>query len=483
MIITKEINIKVNGAHLKHFKSIGLDVKTGDQITIKPEQLSNGSNIRVECKCDVCGEIKTPKYKRYLKSINNGGYYTCSPKCAQEKTKNTFKEKYGVDHHFQTEESKNKIKESFIKNYGATHFSKSEIYKNERVEKIQNKRRETIESKYLEKIDNLVSINDDTFLLFCDEHNGEYEIGKKLFHTRKPCGINPCTICNPINEQVSIKEKEFRNFISDIKEVTPNYRISNKEIDVFVNGMNVGFEFNGLHWHNEKYKENNYHIDKTNFFLNEGIQLIHIYEDDWDNKREIVKSRIRNLLGCVDKKIYARKCNIVELSPKKYKDFINKNHIQGSVNAKIKLGLEYEGKLVSVMSFGKKRKVLGESSEEGVWEMLRFCNKLNTIVVGGASKLFKHFIKIYNPKEVISYADRSWSMGNLYEKLGFEFLYDTKPNYYYIIDKIRFYRYNFRKDKLVSEGFDPNKSEREIMLERGIYRIYDSGSKKYVYRN
>ena len=125
MIITKEINIKVNNAHLKHFKSIGLDVKTGDQITIKPEQLSNGSNIRVECKCDVCGEIKTPKYKRYLKSINNGGYYTCSPKCAQEKTKNTFKKKYGADHHFQTEESKNKIKESFIKNYGATHFSKS----------------------------------------------------------------------------------------------------------------------------------------------------------------------------------------------------------------------------------------------------------------------------------------------------------------------------------------------------------------------
>ena len=103
MIITKEINIKVNGAHLKHFKSIGLDVKTGDQITIKPEQLSNGSNIRVECKCDICGEIKTPKYKRYLKSINNGGYYTCSPKCAQEKTKNTFKKKYGADHHFQTE--------------------------------------------------------------------------------------------------------------------------------------------------------------------------------------------------------------------------------------------------------------------------------------------------------------------------------------------------------------------------------------------
>ena len=114
--------------------------------------------------------------------------------------------------------------------------------------------------------------------------------------------------------------------------------------------------------------------------------------------------------------------------------------------------------------------------------MLRFCNKLSTNVVGGASRIFKYFINNYKPNEVISYADRSWSIGNLYEKLGFNLVSNTQPNYYYIVDGVRRYRFNFRKDKLVREGFDSNKTEHEIMLERKIFRIYDSGSLKYVYK-
>jgi len=125
---------------------------------------------------------------------------------------------------------------------------------------------------------------------------------------------------------------------------------------------------------------------------------------------------------------------------------------------------------------------MGQKSEEGSYEMLRFCNKLNINVVGGASKLFKYFIKKFSPIEVISYADRSWSQGNLYEKLGFELHSKTRPNYYYVINGVRNHRFNFRKDKLVKEGFDQSKTEHEIMLERKIYRIYDSGQLKYIFK-
>jgi hypothetical protein len=137
--------------------------------------------------------------------------------------------------------------------------------------------------------------------------------------------------------------------------------------------------------------------------------------------------------------------------------------------------------LVSVMGFGQLRKSLGQTPKENHYEMLRFCNKLNTSVVGGASKLFKYFIKNYEPREVISYADRSWSNGSLYETLGFNMVSETKPNYYYIIKKVRYNRYNFRKDKLVSDGYDKDLTEKQIMINRGINRIYDSGSLKYVY--
>jgi hypothetical protein len=130
------------------------------------------------------------------------------------------------------------------------------------------------------------------------------------------------------------------------------------------------------------------------------------------------------------------------------------------------------------MTFGKGRVMMGGDSNQ--YELLRFCNKLNTTVIGGADKLLKHFIKTYNPKEIISYADRRWSQGDLYKKLGFTHIHDSKPNYFYIINKKREYRFKYRKDVLVKEGFDASKSEHHIMLDRGLYRIYDCGNKKYI---
>ena len=111
--------------------------------------------------------------------------------------------------------------------------------------------------------------------------------------------------------------------------------------------------------------------------------------------------------------------------------------------------------------------------------MVRFCNKLNTSVIGGADKLLKYFIRTHKPKNIISYADRRWSQGNLYEKLGFTFIHNSKPSYSYIINGVRKHKSNFKKETLVKQGFDANKTEHQIMLDRGIYRIYDCGLKKY----
>jgi len=189
---------------------------------------------------------------------------------------------------------------------------------------------------------------------------------------------------------------------------------------------------------------------------------------------------LMNILGLTSNKIYGRKTQIREVTPKDSKTFLNTNHIQGNVNSKIKLGLYYDDELVSLMTFGLLRKSLGSISKEGSYELLRFCNKLDTTVIGGADKLLKYFINTYTPIEIISYADRRWSQGNLYKKLGFDFVHDSSPNYFYVINNKREYRFKYRKDVLVKEGFDPSKSERQIMKERGFNRIYDCGNKKYT---
>ena len=161
---------------------------------------------------------------------------------------------------------------------------------------------------------------------------------------------------------------------------------------------------------------------------------------------------------------------------------MEENHIQGFVGSNIKLGLFFNNELVSLMTFGNLRKSLGQVSKKGVYELLRFCNKINISVIGGASKLFKFFIKNYKVEEVISYSLNSYSDGNLYKNIGFNLENNTDINYFWCKNGIKYHRFNFRKDKLVKEGYDVTKTESEIMYERGYFKVFDCGSKKWIYK-
>lgn len=282
----------------------------------------------------------------------------------------------------------------------------------------------------------------------------------------------------------SVSEKELCDFIRNNYDgiTMQNYRSilsGNKELDIYLPSKKIAFEFDGLYWHNEKNQPSrSYHVNKTNECADKGIQLIHIFEDEWIYKKDIVKSRILHLLG-KSHKIYARKCDIREVNSSTARLFLNENHIQGFCGSTYRFGLYYNNELVSLMTFGSKRKNLGSKTINGHYELLRFCNKLNTNVVGGASKLFKHFIKVVNPSNVISYADRRWSKGDLYEVLGFTLTHKSQPSYFYVINDKRENRFNYRKDVLIREGYDSEKTEHQIMLDRGIYRIYDCGCLVY----
>jgi hypothetical protein len=132
------------------------------------------------------------------------------------------------------------------------------------------------------------------------------------------------------------------------------------------------------------------------------------------------------------------------------------------------------------MTFGKKRMIMKGKSQENEYELLRFCNKLDTSVVGGASKLFKYFVDNYKPKQVISYANCDISDGNLYKILNFN-KKSLSINYWWSDLKKRYNRSNFMKHKLIKEGASPNKTENEIMKERNYYKIWGTGNISYVW--
>ena len=160
---------------------------------------------------------------------------------------------------------------------------------------------------------------------------------------------------------------------------------------------------------------------------------------------------------------------------------MNNNHIQGYVNSNIKLGLFYNEELVSLMTFDKWEGRKKMSQYE--WNLNRFCNKLEHNIIGGASKLLKFFLDNLKPKRIISYADKDWSVGNMYEKIGFVKVSETNPDYKYVINSTRNHKSNFKKSQ-IEKKFKVDisgKKESDLIKELGIYRIYDCGKIKYEY--
>ena len=309
--------------------------------------------------------------------------------------------------------------------------------------------------------------------IICPEH-GEFEQTPNKHINMKQC-------CPKCRGQISKRETEVVDYIKSIYSgnvITTDKTILNgKHIDIYLPDINLAIEFDGLYWHNELKKPISYHLNKTKLCKYKGIKLIHIFEDEWIYKKDIVKSMLRNKIGLTANKIFGRKCIIKEVNIKDSREFLDNNHIQGDVSAQIKLGLYYNDNLVSLMCFNEPRKA--KSNDFIEFELTRFCNKLNTNVIGAASKLLKYFIDNYKPKNIISYADLRWSTGDLYLTLGFTGVRNGRPNYFYVVNGKRVNKSGFRKSKLIKSGFDSNKSEHEIMLENGIYRIYDCGKIRF----
>ena len=380
-----------------------------------------------------------------------------------------------------------KIKEKSIDNWGVYHhLSHPDIIK-KRVDKYKDTITSKIKSKlpdtiiYIDRFSN--SNNSDNIIkLNCLLCGSFFDINRQYLVNRESINNEICLNCNPRLSGTSLMEKELLSFISENYSgdliVSDKKILNGKELDIYLPELNLAFEFNGLYWHSELYKENNYHQKKSDDCQELGIQLIHIWEDDWLYKTDIIKSILLNKLN-ISNRIGARKCEVRYINNLDVRDFLDKNHIQGFVGSKHKVGLYYNNELVSLMTFGSLRKSLGQKNDENVYELLRFCNKIGYSFIGGASKLLKFFLKNNNVKSIISYSDNSRGVGNLYKQLGFEFKHQTQPNYYYIIGDSKSHRFNFRKDKLVRLGYDKNKTEVQIMNDRGFYRIFDCGSKKW----
>ena len=280
--------------------------------------------------------------------------------------------------------------------------------------------------------------------------------------------------CPYCSHNVSKQENEITEFLNkelNIETDNNNRKIlgNGKEIDITIPSKNTAIEFNGLIWHSEQYGGNKeyYHLDKTVACNSKGIRLIHIFEDEWLYKKDIVKSKLKEILNCSPIQIKANNCEIKKISKRDCTDFLNNNSIQGKVKSSFQYGLYNKNELVSVIALKK----CGNKE----FEILAYCNKMDSYIIGGEKKMLNYLIEVINPNRITICFDRRWDNGENFEKIGFKYRYSSSPKYYYVVGKHRKDWSEFTKNKLIEQGFDKDKTVEEIMEERGIYKIYDCG--------
>lgn len=381
-----------------------------------------------------------------------------------KKAKQTNLEKYGVENYFQSENiiEHNSIKykeiEEKIHNIGGILTKELAIYFNKDITTIV---------RILERL----NIKKELERFYYTDDKG-LEILKKYFDKTK-------------YQSTSHQEKELTDFIKSIykDEVIENTKsiISPMELDIYIPSKNLAIEFDGLYWHSELYKDNNYHLNKTKLCNSRGIDLIHVFEDDWIERTEIVKSIIATRLGVYKEKYMARKLNICNINRKEAESFLNENHIQGFAKGTDYLALKNDNEIIQMIVINK------VGFHDGNVELTRMATKLNTQVVGGFSKLVSHAYNIYR-QPITSYINRACFNGKGYLSSGFKIVKENSPSYWWVNHNVRIHKSHFRKDKIkklyenrIFKYYDENKSEFENMKNNGYVRLYDCGTIKVVY--
>lgn len=417
------------------------------------------------------------------------------------KARQTSQERYGVDNYAKTSESKQKAKETSIRKYGVDNPMQSSS--------VKQKLNETNITKYgvpwglanKDVIQKRIDTNNErwggcgwaskevrskyekTFYERYGSHhwNESEELKDKINKTcQQKHGVDwPCQYPEVKTMSNNSKPNQYFASLLDAKNISyiREFGLGRKSYDFKVE--NTLIEIDPTATHNSTWGVFNcpatpktYHQDKTQLALSNGYRCIHVF--DWDNAELIV-----NLL-CDRERIYARKCTIRSVQKEQERKFLKDNHLQGYVKSDVCIGLYTGSTLVAIMSFGRPR-----YNNNFQYELLRYCSIKN--IIGGAEKLFTHFICDYNPNSIISYCDLSKFTGSTYAKLGFKLQsINIAAHWYNMYTHTHFTDNLVRQrgvDQLLGTNYGKGTSNEEILVSLKFVKIYDAGQATYVWKS
>lgn len=357
MILDKTTKIKIVNKNKKYYLNKGYNINNST-IDIKIEDLPLFCKNILQVQCDYCGKEQKLAYYAYMKNYNKGNVYNCN-ECKNIKIEQTNLKKYGVKRPIQNKEIQQKLQQTNFEKYGFNTASKNEDIKKKTKQTTTNK----LKQKYQQY--NILNIENGICDIFCEKCKTIYQINFSLLNLRIKYNVETCIYCNPINTFNSNSEHQLLEFILEYYSgpiiIKNRTIIKPYELDIYLPELKLAFEYNGVYWHSEYEKEINYHQMKSDLCDEKGIQLIHVWEDDWKYKQEIIKSIILNKLNIYEQIINSKDCEIKKINNKN--QFLFKNHLDGSIESISNYGLFYNNELVSLICL-KDNKII------------RYCDKL-----------------------------------------------------------------------------------------------------------
>jgi len=400
-----------------------------------------------------------------------------------EKAKKTRIEKYGVDNVNQLQSTKDKIRKTTLERHGKEYY----IHVKENQDRMRAKRAETWKNNKKEIKEKLKQTS-------LKKYNTEHpmqneEVKKKVLAGLIRCGyaksydgimakelaenldISPSymrfllrkygsEIIKSYSKKYSTIEIEISFILEELGvKFTRQSTLCGRKTDLVIDESNLVIEADGLFWHSDaRIKDNKYHLTKKNDYKACGYESLFFRQDEIYFKREIVKSIISNKLKLNKVKYFARKTYIEEVKDQRIiNTWFLENHLMGGGQGKV-FGLFSKDtkELLSAIQIKNKGKE--------IYEISRFCNKLNISVVGGFSKLLSFVEKTINPKEIITFIDERYGKGEYLNFFGFSFV-SKHLSFQWTEGSTTCHRMRF-----------PNNSG----YENKMFKIWDCGQAKYT---
>ena len=291
--------------------------------------------------------------------------------------------------------------------------------------------------------------------------------------------------------------------LSDDHTVLP----SGKELDIVVPDHHLAIEFNDIFSHSEqavferhaKPRPHSYHASKTREASSQGYQLVHVWEDDWLHRRELVLRALAHKLHAVDslpdvlpdinplacQRLYARNLTARRVHGGIARRFWQDNHLQGPVHCTVNVGLyDQDGVLRALLGIGRKNHGSRVSLPDGTWDIQRYATL--GVIVGGFTKLLAYAETLVPVDTWTSWSDNDISDGGMYQAAGFTVDKRQAPSYSYVGRKTRWervHRSTYTKQRFINDPdltYQSGQTEHEAALANRLYRIYDAGKTRWI---